>query len=316
MASGPLLFAFLLALGVLLIFVGIWASSNRPDPMDVRLGRYGAGDNTVIDQETGTRRQSWTGVNRLLNGFGLGPKLAAALSHAGSSLTAAEFALVCAGCALLGFLIGSWRLGILLGLILGGLLGYAPVLYLNSLQNRRKRLLTEQLPEALTLLTGGLKAGYGLTQALQILAERLPKPSSEEFSRVMRAVSLGIPVERALNEMADRSGSDDVSLVVTAIGAQHEMGGELAGTLETIGETVRDRIRIKREIRVLTSQQRVTGFVLGAVPIVLGCALFVINPGYMRHLFEPGIARVMVIGAAVLEIIGFLIIRRILDIEV
>ena len=108
----------------------------------------------------------------------------------------------------------------------------------------------------------------------------------------MRAVSLGLPVTRALNEMADRSGSDDLDLVVTAINVQHELGGNLAQTLDIIGETVRDRIRIKREIEVLTAQQRLTGYVLALLPVGLGIILYLMNPEYMKQLFDPGITRV------------------------
>lgn len=116
--------------------------------------------------------------------------------------------------------------------------------------------------------------------------------------------------------MADRVGTDDVDLVVTAINVQYEMGGNLAQTLEIIGETVRDRIRIKREIRVLTAQQRLSGYVLAVLPLILAALLFMLRPQYMSRLFEPGWIRILPVAAVLMMIAGFLVIRRILDIEV
>jgi len=133
---------------------------------------------------------------------------------------------------------------------------------------------------------------------------------------VVRAIGLGLSVQEALREMADRVGTDDVDLVVTAINVQYEMGGNLAQTLEIIGETVRDRIRIKREIRVLTAQQRLSGYVLAVLPLILAALLFMLRPQYIGRLFEPGWIRILPVAAVLMMIAGFLVIRRILDIEV
>jgi tight adherence protein B len=190
------------------------------------------------------------------------------------------------------------------------------MMYLSRRASKRREAFTTQLPDVLTLLVGALRAGYGITQAIDMLVERMVKPASVEFARVMRAVNLGIPVNRALNDMAERAGSDDLYLVVTAMNVQAELGGNLAQILETITETIRERIRIKREIRVLTAQQRMTGYVLAGLPIVVAIAISFISPGYLAPLFEPGMMRLVVLGAVVMEIVGFLIIRKIVDIEV
>jgi tight adherence protein B len=224
--------------------------------------------------------------------------------------------LIVLGAGGLGFLLGTMRLGPALGLALGALCGYLPFLYLRIKQNRRRRALTEQLPQVLTLLVGGLRAGYGLSQGLATLVEQLPPPSSTEFGRVTRAIELGMPVQRALSQMAERVGSDDLALVVTAINVQHEMGGNLAQTLEIIGETVRDRIVMLREIRVLTAHQRLTGYILTAAPLFLAVMFFLRTPEYMSRLLEPGLTRLLLVGAVLGQILGFLVIRRIVDIEV
>jgi tight adherence protein B len=318
--NGPLFFGMLVALAVLIGFVALWRITPSQDPVEARLQEYGASGRQPVsadsDADAVRRRPAWPGVNRLLAGFGRGPRLATALARADLPLTAAEFALIVLGAGLVGFLIGTVRLGLGLGLALGALCGYLPILYVRFVQNRRQRAFTEQLPDVLTLLVGALRTGYGLSQALEVLVDQLPPPVSTEFARVMRAVGLGLPVQRALSDMAERVGSDDLDLVVTAINVQYEMGGNLAQTLEVIGETVRDRIRMLREIRALTAQQRLTGYILAGVPPALALMLFIIRPEYMSGLFEPGWIRLLPVAAGLLQLAGYLVIRRIVDIEV
>jgi len=318
--NGPLLFGMLVALAVLTGFVALWRITRSQDPMEARLQEYGASGPQPVSADSDAhavrRRPAWSGVNRILTGFGLGSRLATTLARADLPLTAAEFTLIVLGAGLVGFLIGTVRLGPALGLALGALCGYLPILYVRFVQNRRQRAFTEQLPDVLTLVVGALRAGYGLSQALEVLVEQLPPPASTEFARVMRAVGLGLPLQQALSDMAERVGSDDLDLVVTAINVQYEMGGNLAQTLETIGETVRDRIRILREIRALTAQQRLTGYILAVLPMALAFIMFMLNPEYMSRLFEPGWIRLLPVAAGLLQVAGFLVIRRIVDIEV
>jgi tight adherence protein B len=204
----------------------------------------------------------------------------------------------------------------LLGIGLAAIGAYLPIMWLRLRVRRRQRAFTEQLPDLLTLLVGALRAGYGLTQALEMLVEQIPPPTSVELGRVMRGVGLGLPVQQALSDMAERVGTDDIDLVVTAVTVQYDMGGNLAETLEVIGETVRDRIRMKREIRVLTAQQRLTGYVLAVLPIAVGFGMFALNPVYFMGLFGPGWIRFLPMAAVVMQVIGFIVIRRIVDIEV
>jgi len=312
----PLLFALLVGLTVMIGFAALWRLTARTDPVDARLKEYGVTAELAPDQASRAAINRLPTVTRLLNGFGLGPQLANALTQADISLTAAEFALI--SLALVAGLaaIGWWRGGAALGLLLGAMAPLLLLAYLRMRQGRRKKAFTDQLPNMLTLLVGALRAGFGLTQALDTIRAELPAPTSVELGRAMRAVNLGLPVTRALNEMADRSGSTDLALVVTAISVQHELGGNLAQTLDIISETIRDRIRIKREIEVFTSQQRITGIILAFLPVGLAVVLNIMNPEYMKHLFDPGITRIMLIAAVVMEIAGFLVIRKMLDIEV
>jgi len=165
-------------------------------------------------------------------------------------------------------------------------------------------------------LVGGLRAGHGLSQAMEMVVQQVPPPASSEFGRAMRAVELGLPVQQALSDMAERVGIDDLDLVITAINVQYEMGGNLAQTLDVIAETVRDRIRMMREIRVLTAQQRFTGYVLAVLPIAVGVGIYALNTEYMSRLFEPGWIRLLPLAALLMQVAGFVVIRRIVDIEV
>jgi tight adherence protein B len=326
LVNGPLLFGVLVAVGVMLGFVAVRRVVHSRDPERERLQRY-----TTLEaaagadgDEQGSGQSRTLGLGRLLAGLGLGPRLATALARADLPLTAVEFVLVVLGAALVGFLIGVVRvgprlgaaIGPIVGLGLGGAFGFVPVIYLQTRQRRRQQAFTEQLPDVLTLLVGALRAGHGLSQALHMLVDQIPPPAKTEFARVMRGVSLGMPVQRALRDLGQRVGSDDLDLVVTAVTVQYEMGGNLAETLETISHTVRGRIELLREIRVLTAQQRLTGYILGAWPILTTIVLFLVNPDYMGRLFEPGWIRLLPAAAFVMQVLGFLIMRRILDIEV
>jgi tight adherence protein B len=314
MQPGPLLFAVLVGFAVLLGFVALWRLLGTRDPVDARLAEVGG--QSVAAEEDATRPPGMPRMNRLLAGFGFGPRLAEQLSQADLALTAAEFAMIVAGAIFLGFALGTWRGGLPTGVLLGAIAGIIPMFYLRRRASRRRRAFTDQIPDILTLLVGALRAGYGLTQGLGLLVEQLGPPATVEFARVMRAISLGVPVQRALGDMARRIDSADLDMVVTAISVQYETGGNLAQTLETIGVTVRGRIQLLREIQVLTAQQRMTGYVLAMMPFIVGFLLFLINRDYILRLFQPGWIRLLPVGAIVLMIIGYFIIRRIVDIEV
>lgn len=315
---GPLLVGGLVMVAVMIFFVAAMRLiSARQDSVEERLQQYG-GMEIVASDVSGpgaTAKPRMGCLTRLMNGFGLGPALADRLSRSNLALTVPEFALVVLGAAGVGFLLGTWRLGLLMGLVFAVAFGFAPILMLNSSVKRREVAFTQQLPDVMDLLIGSLRAGHGLAQAMNTLVEQLPNPASTEFRRVTRAVELGVSISEALNGLANRVPTQDVTLFVTAITVQHEMGGNLAEILGTIADTVRGRIQLQREIRVLTAQQRLTGYVLAGAPIALAVGISLINPGYMDPLFEPGIWIALPIMSGFMMFIGFMVIRRIVDIE-
>jgi tight adherence protein B len=166
------------------------------------------------------------------------------------------------------------------------------------------------------MIANSLKAGFGLMQALDLASRELTHPIATELRRALHDVNVGLSTEEALTSMATRSGSDDLDIVITAMLVQQSTGGNLAEILENVEHTMRERIRIRGEIKTLTTQQTFTGFIIGGLPIALAGIISVINPDYMKPLITEPIGNVMLGGAIVLEFFGFMVIKRILAIEV
>lgn len=239
------------------------------------------------------------------------------LAQADLTLTVTEYLMIRGALVILlgvaGYLLQQ---NLLVALVLAVVGLFLPTIYVSSRQSQRLKKFDSQLPDVLDHLQGSLRAGYGLLQAVEWVSRQLPDPAGAEFDRVMREVQLGRGLMEALESMVRRIPSDDLSLIVTAINIQYEVGGSLAEILEIVAHTIRERVRIMGEIRVLTSQQRYSGYVLMIMPIALAVFLVMINPEYEMRLFAPGPTLCIPIGAAVLMVVGFFAMRRIVDIEV
>jgi len=173
-----------------------------------------------------------------------------------------------------------------------------------------------QLVELLQMLSSGLRAGFGLLQALEACGEQTPAPLSVEIRRTLRDTAMGASVDQALTGLNERVGSPDFDIVITAILIQRSVGGNLAEILDNVAHTMRERERIRGEIRTLTSQQRMTGYVIGGIPIGLLLIFLMISPEFTGQLFTEPLGRMMLGGAAVSEILGFAVIQKIVNIEV
>ncbi|MGD9049192.1 MAG: type II secretion system F family protein [Anaerolineae bacterium] len=239
------------------------------------------------------------------------------LAQADLTLTVTEYLLVrVAAVVILGLVGYLLQRNFLVALILGAVGFAVPPIYIRARQGRRLRAFNGQLPDVLDHLQGSLRAGYGLLQSVEWVSRQMPNPAGMEFDRVVREVQLGRNILDALDSMVRRIPSDDLALIVTAIKIQYEVGGSLAEILEIVAHTIRERVRIQREISVLTAQQRISGYVLMVLPIGMAIFLFVVNPSYIMPMFEPGPILCIPIGTVILMVVGFLIMRRIIDIEV
>jgi tight adherence protein B len=316
--STPLIIAILAALSIFSLFLAFARMVPQRDPLETRLTEYGLSDYVRAGrrEEKPQEKGRFPALNRMLHGFGLGEKLAGALTRADVPLTAAEFSLAMMALFSLGFFGGSWRINAMVGVLVGLVLAVAPLLYLKFAESRRRAAFISQLPDLLTLLVGSLRAGYGLSQAIELVAREVPAPASKEFGRVVRATGLGLPLQRALELMAERVNSDDLDLVVTAINVQYEMGGNLSSVLETITDTIRERVRVLREVQVLTAQQRLTGTILAILPVGLAVAISLVRPGYFDPFFEPGWPQIMPMVSIGMMVVGFALIQKIVNIKV
>jgi tight adherence protein B len=225
---------------------------------------------------------------------------------------------------MLAFSLALPALGSPIALLIGGFIGFLlPRFWLGRRKASRLNAFNKQLPDTITLLANGLRAGSSFLQAVEMVVRESRPPMSTEFSRVIREVNLGLPFEQAMENMVRRVRSDDLELMATAINIQHTVGGNLAEILDSIAFTIRERIRIKGEIRTLTAQQRLSGYVVGFLPIGLAGFLFVAAPHFMDPMFhKPPDAFGLPLGMVILffggfmMFIGFMLIRRIVDIEV
>ncbi|GAB4419775.1 MAG: type II secretion system F family protein [Anaerolineales bacterium] len=305
---------------LLLLIVGVVVSINSERSLvEERLGQYLDDDRASVDKAV---EQSvvteW--VNRRVEKSTLGEKIQRDLARADLKLKPAEyFALfviaIIGGVAILGFL-GKWHwvsmtIGAVAGLI-------APRIYVKALQGRRLRRFDEQLGDMLNLMVNGLRAGYSTMQAMEAVSKELPSPISDEFRRVVQEMQIGITMEDALENLLRRIPSPDLDFVVTAINVQREVGGNLSEILDVISFTIRERVRIKGEIRVLTAQVRASGTLLSLVPLVLAVILWFLNPEYLLSFFDRGpVCGWSAIGLIVVMIItGYFVMMKMADIEV
>lgn len=321
-----------IALGVLLavvcmLFLVIRSSKRQtPEELMERMGRFATREELLTITDTAGNRHTPNAVanslERMMEGGTMAERAASLLMRADVRLTIGEYIalriLASVGGFALGFIILATiapTFGLLLGLVFA-LVGFVvPMIVLSMKAKRRRKTLIGQLGDTITLMANSLRAGYSLLQTMEMVAREAKDPMATEFRRVVREVGLGIPHSDAMHNMLRRVPSDDLDLLVTAINIQHEVGGNLAQILSTIGHTIRERVRIKGEIGVLTAQAKLSGYIISALPLAMAGIIFVMNPTYMTSMFVmPWIC--MPIAAMFMVILGFFAMKKIADIEV
>ena len=246
-------------------------------------------------------------------------RIATEIERGGLSLTVTELTLLRLGAAVLlaaiaiALVPGFWWLVILPAAVIGA---WLPRMYVARRARARLQRLDDQLPDTLSLLAGAVRSGSSLFQALDRIAQEAEEPTREEFLRVVRTISLGAPVETALRGLAERMPTEEIDILTTAITIQQQTGGNIGQILELIATTVRERHRIQREIRVLSAQQRLSAYLLGALPLLMIGVLFLISPTYIGRIFQPGWILILPISIAVLLVVGFVVMNRIARIDV
>jgi tight adherence protein B len=309
------------AAAIVLLAAGIVSALRRRGSVEQRLQTYGGTTEVQVEEKKELKRRSTPiadSLNRALEGRRVSENLSTQLARADLKLTVGEFlvlqtlAALAAGAA--GYLLsGAIVIGIL-AVVLGW---FAPRWFVSYRQGARMRAFNDQLGDALNLMVNGLRSGYSVLQAMEAVSREMAPPIATEFSRVVQEVQIGLPLDQALANMLRRMKSDDLDLVVTAINVQREVGGNLAEILDVISFTIRERVRIKGEIRTLTAQGRYSGYVISLLPIGLAVVLFCVNKPYVSRLFTSGwCGWAMVVCGLLMIGTGFIAIQRIVSIEV
>lgn len=237
--------------------------------------------------------------------------------QAGVTLSAGTFFAICGLCGVLGFagaILGGGPL--MLAPPLAGLSSCLPMFWLFNRRRRRMAHFSRQLADAMQLLARALRAGNSLVMGMRGVSEEMLPPISTEFGHVCDAVSLGIPLGQALNDLARRMSGNDLQFFVTAVNMQHQTGGDLAEILDKIAYIIRERFKILGQVQALTGEGRISGTVLMVLPVILFFVIYYLNADYVMLLFTDEFGKKMLAAACVMQVIGALAIRKIVNIEV
>ncbi|MEW6717756.1 MAG: type II secretion system F family protein [Chloroflexota bacterium] len=307
-------------LALVLLIIGIVVSvTSQRSLVEERLGHYleTEAEIAALKEEKRSFVTDW--LDAQMERSTWGEKISRELSRADLKLRPGEYLALIIICSL-GVGIVSWFFfGRSIWFALGGcaLGAFIPRLYVGWQQSQRVSRFNGQLADMLSLVVNGLRAGYSTMQAMEAVSRELPSPIADEFRRVVQEMQLGIPMEEALDHLLRRIPSDDLDFVITAINVQREVGGNLAEILETIAFTIRERVRIQGEIRVLTTQVLYSGRGLALIPIGLTLFLFGFNRDYLLKMFDVPVCGYSAMGTATLMIVlGYYIMNRIAKIEV
>jgi tight adherence protein B len=321
-----ILLAVFLVSALGLVLIGMWIYRNGPgSKRQQRVSRYvapvvekgepqGERRYVLLSEKQISKVRAW--LNKTLRA--LAPeKLQVKLSSAYWKITDVEYILIRVLSLLLAFLLG-WLIpgNVLGGIFLAAIALLVPNILLDRAIAKRQKKFHEQLLDVLTLIKGSVQAGYGLMQALDLAVKEVPPPAAEEFGRVLYEVRLGLSLEDALFNLAERMESDDLQIVVTAIIINDQVGGNLTTVLESTVNTIRDRLQLQGEIRSLTSYGRYVGNFLSLLPFLAGIGIFFINPGYFDTVSTSLITQILFLMALLGIILGNIWIRQIVKIKV
>ncbi len=302
-----------------LVYLVLAGRSHRSRTLSDRIRQLGDTEGRAGGAVTaeGTERLLLPTVDRFIAEKGFTRTLMNQLVQAGWHIKPSEYVGIVIGAMGIAAIVGVLLTRSALGGIVGAAVGlFAPKLVLNYAIGRRKAALEAQISDMVMLASSALKSGYSFLKALQVVARELPAPMSEICKRVVDECHLGVPMEDALQRMADRVRIYDMDLVVSAVVIQTQVGGSLAEVLESIGETIRDRIQIQAEVSALTAEGRLSGIVLMLLTPTMAAVLSIMNPTYMSQLISDPLGIKMIVAAVVLNIVGYIWIKRMMRVNV
>jgi tight adherence protein B len=309
---------FLAAFLFVTMLVGSRARRRREQDLAARIGKREKRSEEA--QKVATQwvpTQFAEAGSRFAEALGFAGRLDERLEQAGMPIRAGEFMALVVICALAGAVFGGLLLqNIIFVLLIAGLAAIIPYFWmLRSLRKRHDRLV-EQLADTLSVLSSSLRAGYSFLQALDTVSKEIGEPSAGEFQRVVAEIRLGRPVDDALIAMSMRIESDDLRWAVIAINVQRQVGGNLAEVLDTVANTVRERAYIRRQVKVLSAEGRMSVAILSALPFMILLYLAIVNPSYLSPLFTTTVGIVLLCGAGMMMALGIFIMTRMVKIDV
>jgi tight adherence protein B len=315
------LLAVLITVFCFALLLGLLSIRSREDRvMTERLNYFAGGEQAQRQKQKLTPKALlYNCIEGIANGLGRlqqGKRIELMMQQADWPIRGTEFeAILLLWGGLVGlvtFLVTLKGVMFFVGVLVGIVMGFA---LLGMRIRRRRKKFTNQLGDMLTMVANALRAGFSFMQAFELISREMDAPMGREVQLVVNEVNLGNTLESALDNMQRRVASPDFELVVTAVLIQRQVGGDLASILDTISETIAERVRMRREVMALTAQGRASGWVVAIIPIALGIFLYVVNPAYIQPLLETDIGHMFIIGALILECIGMYIIQRIVDIR-
>jgi tight adherence protein B len=322
-----LLILVLVFLGVfsviaLLLFAGGTNASQQSEQALANLNAAlassrGMGRDPIVDLRKDELLSAIPMINRILLRMELAPRLRTLLYQAGLKWTAGGFLLISITCFMISSYLVHLRTGVVLfALLIGILVGLIPLAFVLHKRSKRFGQIEQELPEALDLMVGSLRAGHSLVAALRLVSTESPEPLCGEFRICFDEQNYGLELRTAMDNLVARVPLQDLRIVVTAILIQKESGGNLAEVLDKAAYVIRERFRLRRQVRVHTAQGRLTGWILSFLPVFLGVGLYLINPKTMSILWTRSIGIKLLYAAGCMTITGALIIRKIVNMEV
>lgn len=309
------LIALIFGLTVYLISTLLLSSGGKPAMRD-RFTKYFTETDVEDIQELVLKEKQENAKKKRIH-FSLGSKeLSNYLVASGVKLSATEFISAWALSTFCPLLLAHFVSKAIVSIAAAGIIGFAiPPVLVQHTRKKQQEEFNKQLAESLTIMENSIKAGFTFQQAMESIAAEMQPPIATEFARSLREMRYGISMEDALRHMVDRVKNKDLDLLVCAVLTSAQVGGNLSEILSVIADTVKDRIKIKADVRVLTAQGRMSGLIIGLLPVVLILILMLVNPDYFGSFFESQIGKIMMVVAAGMETAGFLVIRKLVDIQ-
>lgn len=303
------------------LLCGLFRKNNYISRLEIYTNQAETGKDEKVKKQQENYRQGLGLLARSIEKTGFFTKyknnIRMKLTNANILMKAEEYLSICLILFVVSGLLGALLFKNFLMVITMAVIGWVtPLFILNRNINKRLKKINSQLGDTIAILSNSLKAGHSFFQAVDSVSRELTGPMADEFAKLQKEISFGINTEIALENMVSRVGSDDLELMVTAVLIQRQVGGNLAEVLDNISGTIRQRIRAKGEIRTLTAQGRMSGWIISLLPFLLAIAISIISPQQMKTLISSPIGIIMILIAFIMEFLGIIFVRKIINIEV